>query len=536
MKRSAAPTLRVLIIGYRRTFLLLFPVLVICSFLISSPQSARADTTIISVSGPAANNALGIFPTDAIAVSFTVGQSYSNVTISADLIGNFTGTVYLTNQIGPGTTAAANQIATATFTSSNPGITLVGTLQPVMTGVTLQPGTYYLVFTGVSAFSGFAQGIQNTLSPTITADVGASQDGFVYYTNSPSGYIPADSFLKSAPAGTGVLEYAVTVLTSTPPGCGVTLAPSGQSFGAGGGLGSFAVTTGANCNWNAFSNSSWITLLPGFYACPIAVGILPQCPPPPSSGTVRFVVASNSGPGRAGSITVGNQNFNIDQQGLGPTCTYTVSPPRGAIPSGGGALSVQAVANGTNCQWTAVSAATWLTVSPGTGSGNASITLRAGSNTTGIARTGVVTISGQTVLVTQPSTGGAAICGAVDVSNEVRAIQSGFTPDFLSGTLSSQTLSLTNISTSTVSGPLFVAMIGEPVLSPLGPDFTSGLTSGPGATYCFSTAGDYLLPVLLPSQQLLPGQRISVGLEWVRGYFAPSIFYKTKVLLGMPTK
>ncbi len=190
---------------------------------------AAVGTTIISVSGPAANNAPGIFPTDAIGVSFTVGQSYSNVTISADLIGNFTGTVYLTNQIGPGTTAAANEIAVATFTSSNPGNTLVGTLQPVMTGVTLQPGTYYLVFTGAQV-SGFAQGIQNTLSPTITADVGASQDGFLYYTDSPSGYVPTDSFLKGGP-GSGVLEYSVTTGRQGPgpTGCPVS-APTGSTL------------------------------------------------------------------------------------------------------------------------------------------------------------------------------------------------------------------------------------------------------------------------------------------------------------------
>jgi hypothetical protein len=190
---------------------------------------ATVGTTIISVSGPAANNAPGIFSTAVVAFSFTVGQFYSNVTISADLIGNFTGTVYLTNKIGPGTTAAANQIAAATFTSSNPGITLVGTLQPVMTGVTLQPGTYYVVFIAANPSGAFAQGIQNTLSPTIAADVGASQDGFIYFTESPSGYVPANSFFKGGP-GSGVLEYAVTTGSQGPgpTGCPVS-APTGST-------------------------------------------------------------------------------------------------------------------------------------------------------------------------------------------------------------------------------------------------------------------------------------------------------------------
>src|SRR5712692_2522479 len=100
--------------GSRRSVVRLVRLLLCSVFALGFALPARSDATVISVTGPAANNPIGIFPDQSIAVSFTIGTSYSGVTISADLIGSFSGTAYLTDQIGPGTTAA-NQIASASF-------------------------------------------------------------------------------------------------------------------------------------------------------------------------------------------------------------------------------------------------------------------------------------------------------------------------------------------------------------------------------------------------------------------------------------
>lgn len=510
-----------------------------CDTYVSTPTpgtwtTAKAGTVILSVSGPAANNALGIFPTDAIAVSFTVGQSYSNVTISADLIGNFTGTVYLTNQIGPRTTAAANEIAAAIFTSSNPGITLVGTLQPVLTGVTLQPGTYYLVFTGAQV-SGFAQGIQNTLSPTITADVGASQDGFVYYTNSPSGYIPADSFLKAGP-GTGVLEYAVT---GTPISGGCTVTPSGRKFTAAGGLGSFLVTN-VNCNSTpaATTSDSWITLLPGPYVCARPTPTS-SCPPPPASGSVQFAIAKNpTSSARTGQILVSGQAFTVAQAGVSSICSFSVTPLSQVAPAAGGPLTpVRVVASSSSCTWGAsVNAGSALQVTSGqSGTGNGIVSLSVSPNS-GATRTLTATIAGQTVSVQQ--NGPSLVCGAVDVSSSVTIRQVSFSsgwPGLYFGVGSdAETISIKNNTSSTLQN-LFLVLHGIPVypIPATSPEYSLVIPASQN-TSCFRTP--------LPEQMISLGsigsqQTITVDMSFnfINDYYGHGMNSWT-LLSGLPNK
>ena len=68
------------------------------------------------------------------------------------------------------------------------------------------------------------------------------------------------------------------------------------------------------------------------------------------------------------------------------------------------------------CPWTAVSSAPWLTISPGTLSGNGPITVNyTFSTNNGFARSAVITVSGRTVNVSQPSAGQSAR-GPVDVA------------------------------------------------------------------------------------------------------------------------
>jgi len=85
-----------------------------------------------------------------------------------------------------------------------------------------------------------------------------------------------------------------------------------------------------------------------------------------------------------------------------PACTFTIQPTTLSIGATAGTspISVQA---GAGCAWTSTSNATWLTFSGASaGTGNGSVTISAAANT-GIARTGTVTIAGQTLSVTQAS-------------------------------------------------------------------------------------------------------------------------------------
>lgn len=113
------------------------------ALLLLLPISGSA-VTIVSQGGPSTNHAgVEISVDEALDVSWTSANSYSNVAISV-LLGEGAdipepGLAYLTTSIGPGTTTA-DEVASTAFTYPNPH----GGVFTVFDGLTLGPGTYYL--------------------------------------------------------------------------------------------------------------------------------------------------------------------------------------------------------------------------------------------------------------------------------------------------------------------------------------------------------------------------------------------------------
>src|SRR5207247_1211707 len=134
----------------------------------------------------------------------------------------------------------------------------------------------------------------------------------------------------------------------------------------GGGTGSSAVTALAGCGWTATSNDGWITVTGG------ATGSGP--------GTATFSAAANPLTSNGtGTLTIAGNTFTVTQPGL--TCTNTISPTSQTLTSAGGPATVNVTAAGA-CNWTAVSTATWITVSSGaSGSGNGTVALNVAANT-----------------------------------------------------------------------------------------------------------------------------------------------------------
>lgn len=81
--------------------------------------------------------------------------------------------------------------------------------------------------------------------------------------------------------------------------CNYSISPSSQSFSLTGGNGTINVTTSAGCSRTGTSNVSWISVAPS------GTG----------SGSVIYSVTSNSGQARTGIITIGEQNFTVNQSG-----------------------------------------------------------------------------------------------------------------------------------------------------------------------------------------------------------------------------
>ena len=160
----------------------------------------------------------------------------------------------------------------------------------------------------------------------------------------------------------------------------------GQNFGASGSNGSVNVTSTGMCAWTAVSNAtSFITVTSG------ASGT--------GNGTVNFTVAGNTGPNqRTGSITIAGKTFTVSQDGL--NCSYSIAPTAPTFTAAANAGSVNVTATAA-CAWTAVSNDNWLTITSGSGgAGNGAVNYSLAANT-GPARTGTLTVAGQTVTVTQ---------------------------------------------------------------------------------------------------------------------------------------
>lgn len=85
------------------------------------------------------------------------------------------------------------------------------------------------------------------------------------------------------------------------------------------------------------------------------------------------------------------------------SCSYIVSPTNISPSASGTTSSNISITNGTGCAWSAISNANWITIlsgSSGIGSGTAQYSIDANYGTS--ARTGTISIAGQTITVTQP--------------------------------------------------------------------------------------------------------------------------------------
>jgi glucose/arabinose dehydrogenase len=159
----------------------------------------------------------------------------------------------------------------------------------------------------------------------------------------------------------GVMTGTVHRIASTTPSCTYAIAPTSQSFGAGGGSSTISVTAGTGCGWTAAPNASWLHVTSGSSGS--------------GNGSVGYSVDANtlSSP-RSGTLTVASQMFTVNQAAAPVSCTYTIAPTRATFASAGGAGSVT-VTTGAGCPWTAASADTWITVTGGaSGNGTGTVT------------------------------------------------------------------------------------------------------------------------------------------------------------------
>jgi Zn-dependent metalloprotease len=106
--------------------------------------------------------------------------------------------------------------------------------------------------------------------------------------------------------------------------------------------------------------------------------------------------------GNDGTTHTAATNVPADCSG---TCTFSINPTSASFAAAGGTASVT-VTKAAGCTWSATSNSSFITITSGTpGSGNGTVNYSVAANT-GTARTGTMTIAGQTFTVTQAGAGG----------------------------------------------------------------------------------------------------------------------------------
>jgi len=192
--------------------------------------------------------------------------------------------------------------------------------------------------------------------------------------------------------------------------CTFSASPSSYSTSGNGGASTFGLGTGSGCQWSAVAQVPWVTVTSG------ASGT--------SSGSVAFSVASNPVTiPRTGAIQVGNGissgNFTINEAGA---CTYTLNPGFVGLAPGGGSATVT-VATQNDCVWSAISNATWLTITSGaSGTGSGTFTLTAAPGTGSDSFSATVTVVNQTLPVVIGSTVGTSATGVISITGSQSCI------------------------------------------------------------------------------------------------------------------
>lgn len=162
--------------------------LVACILLCAAP--AQADSVLLNTSSsvPSCNYCGWDLNTSHWhALSFTFANTFTNVSITLPLSiypAPYGGTAWITNSIGPGTTAA-NIVATSTFSNVNNNDFYVGPVT-FFSGLTLGPGTYYFMVS-VSSGGAMVEGLHPNYNLVVSTAPGVSA-GSDYVALDPNYY------------------------------------------------------------------------------------------------------------------------------------------------------------------------------------------------------------------------------------------------------------------------------------------------------------------------------------------------------------
>ncbi len=295
--------------------------------------------------------------------------------------------------VGPGGVTVSQTTSSTTTTTSTPTTTSTTTTTTTVTGslsrryVAFQPPPnvpadmtlFFQLLTTPSVLSSIVQRL-----PFLGTDVNRVTEneykvtGVYVMLNGTAGAVDGELGEALDPLQTG--GFFEGTLTAKVQGCTAEREFSGQ-------LGPQTLTwTGGNtlhdCPGSPLSFSSF-TLLRADGGAP-----LPTTTVPPTTTTTTTSVPTTSSTTSTTTTTTA------------VACSYTLAPTSASVPAAGGTGQI-VIGTLPTCPWTAQSFASWLTVTPPSGTGPASVQYVAAPNVNGPSRTGTLVIGGVTFTVTQ---------------------------------------------------------------------------------------------------------------------------------------
>jgi len=311
--------------------------------------------------------------------SWTATPSASWITITTGSSGTGNGTVYFSVASNTGSSRNGTiTIGGQTFALSQSGQNCSYTLSPTGRSFSASGGPGSVAVTTSSSCNWTI--VSNAPWIMLTSSSNVTGGGTVNYT-------VAANTSSSSRTGTMTIAGQTFIVTQAGQSCTYAISPTSRAVAAAGGTGSVSVTAGSGCAWTAASSASWITITSGSSGS--------------GNGAVYYSVSANtSSSSRTRTMTIAGQTFTVTQNGQGGACTYSVYPTARYMSYAAQSGSIS-VTTSSGCAWTAVSNASWITITSGSsGNGNGTVIFSIAANT-GPLRQSTITIGGATFILYQ---------------------------------------------------------------------------------------------------------------------------------------
>lgn len=333
--------------------------------------------------------------------------------------------------------------------------------------LTVAGQTFSVTQSGIACVYGIAPDVQafdangGSGSVTITATMGcpwqavSDAPGFVALTSAGSGSgNGAVRYNVTANPGAGQRAGSLTVTgrnftqrvnilqgSKTETVCAFTLRPANDAFAARGGDRAFFVDVSPDsCEWTATSNSDFVIVTSD--AAQSGSAFITYLLPPNLKDTARsgtITIAQT-----IGATSVPRETFTVTQDAQRPPpsaeCSYRLTiPPASQNFAAGEGDGMIAVTAGDGCPWQAAISlgGDFISIDSGSrGLGSGTVKFRIAANGGALARSGILTIAGQTVFVRQAGTQSGTTCVlTIDPGSAAFAAQGGDSALFVNSSL-----------------------------------------------------------------------------------------------------